>query len=762
MENQFTTKKNEDFKIFDYFFKYINQWHWFVISVGLCCGLAFLKIQSTPKTYQCIATVLIIEDDNSPDISAGLNDRNQFKAKANVYNEIDVFMSPQLIQEVVKRLNLNINYSVKERFMNVDYYTQSPIVAVFPDSFEQDGFSFQVEIQADSLVVLSNFDQWGNIFLQSIATKLNEPTQTPIGTIVISPSLYYSPGQPSKPIVVSKNNIKNVSMGFASALDVQLMSKEKTVIILNMEDVSYQRAEDFLNTLINVYNENGLKEKNKTVEATLKQINEQLPIIEEELKILDGMFANYKSSNRLTDTRDAASQYMRESSEYTGKIIDINNQIAFARSIRTQINDNSRAFESLPANVVLSDPAIEASISEYNALIIKRNELIGQGGGKNPFIEDLNNKLGSQRRSILNNVEGLIRALQTRLISLRSQENTLVANIASNPKQEIDLSSIERERKIKEQLYLYLLQQRQVNEMSRIVTPTNSQVVSPPSGSGVPAKPSKRKIMLAAIMIGMCIPFGVITVRHEIKTSIRDENDIANLSVASLGIIPHAKKKGFLHVDERGRDALNESFRIVRSNLDFACIQKHQKVILFTSMESGSGKTFLAVNLAMSLVLTGRKVVILDLDLRTAALSKMIDHQELGISIALSKSEPNERPHIEKNLFHHGLDIIPAGPVPVNPSDLLMSKHLKPLIENLKTTYDYIFIDGTHTSTFADAVVIGQFADLSVFVLRENHTDRRLLPKLSDFSKSGKFKDIHTILNDSNDRQFTENALHIF
>ena len=753
MENQLPVRRNEDFMIFDFLNKYIKQWHWFLLSVTLCCSLAFLQ----PKTYQCTATVLIIEDENS-DLSAGFTERSQFKAKVNVNNEIDMFMSPQLIQEVVKRLNLNINYAVKERFMYQDLYNQSPVVAVFPDLFEQDGLSFQVELKPDSMVALSNFAHRGNVFAQSIVTKLNEPTQTPIGAIVISPSLYYSTAEYPKPILVSKDNIKNVSKGYAGALNVSLMSKEKTIVVLNMGDESYQRAEDFLNTLIIVYNENRLKEKNRTIEATLNQIAEKLPIIEEELQILDGMYATYKSTNRLTDTRDAALMYMKESSEYKGKIIEINNQIVIARSIQSQINDNSRASESLPANTVLNDPAIEASINEHNTLILRRNELIANGGGKNPVIEELNNKLGSLRRSILSNVDNLIRAHQMRLSSLRSQENTLVANIASNPGQEKDLRTIERELNIKEQLYLYLLQQREEYEMFRNVISTNSQVINPPSGA--PVKTSKRKILLAALMIGMGVPFGFITVRHKINTLVRDENDMAHLPVPTLGIIPRVKKRGLLFVEERGRDALNESFRMVRSNLDFACMPQNVKVVQFTSMESGSGKTFMAVNLAMSIALTGKKVVLLDLDLRTAALSKLIDYQEIGISILLSKSVLDEQVHIEKNCFHPGFDIIPAGPVPVNPSDLLMSKHLKTLIESLRTTYDYVFIDGMHTDTVADAVIVGQFADLSVFVLRENYTDRRKLTKLADFFHSGKFKNMHIILNDSNDRRFAENTLH--
>ena len=754
MENQPPIKKNEEFNIFEYLIRYIKQWHWFLLSVTVCCCLAFLKIQSTPKLYQCTATVLIIEDDNS-DISAGLNERSQFKARANVNNEIDVFMSPPLIQEVVKRSNLNINYAVKERFMFVDMYTQSPIVAVFPDDYDQDGFSFEVEINPDNTVVLSNFNQWGTIFPQRITARLNEPTQSPIGTIVISPSLYYTSNQLSKPIIVSKNNIKDVALRFAGALNVELMSKEKTVIVINMEDVSYQRAEDFLNMLINVYNENVLREKNKTIEATLKQIDGQLPIIEEELKLLDGMYASYKSTNRLTDTRDAASLYMRESSEYGGKIMDINNQIAFAKSIRAQINDNSRATEALPANVVLSDPAIEASISDYNSLIFKRNEFIAHGGGKNPVIEDLNNKLSLLRRSILHNVENLIRALQLRLSSLRSQENTLVANIASNPRQEKDLRSIERELNIKEQLYLYLLQQRQINAMSRKVTPTNSQVINPPSGSGVPVKPSVKKILMAALFIGMCIPFGVITVKHEINMLIRNEKDVANLPVPSLGIIPHAKKRGVFFVDMNSNDAINAAFRVVRSNLDFICKQQDIKVIQFTSMEANSGKTFVAQNLAMSIVLSGRKVVLLDLDLRTSALSKLIEHDVFGLTFMLGKPEGYEQPYIEKDFCHKCLDVIPAGPLaPVNPSDLLMSRNLKTLIENLEEKYDYIFIDGTPVGAVADSIILGQYADLTIFVLRENCTDRRALPRLKDIFHSRKFKNMHIILNDTNDLQF--------
>jgi capsular exopolysaccharide synthesis family protein len=362
------------------------------------------------------------------------------------------------------------------------------------------------------------------------------------------------------------------------------------------------------------------------------------------------------------------------------------------------------------------------------------------------------------RQSILHNVDNLITALSVRLSSLRSQESTLTANIVANPDKEKELTWIERELKTKEALYLYLLQQREENELARNVASTNFRVITPPTGSTAPFKPSKRKMFLAALIIGMAIPFGVITGWDVLNITVRNKNDMAQLPVPTLGVVPLAKKKsdkrGMLFVQDRGRDALNESFRIVRTNLELHCMQNNIKVIQFTSMESGSGKTFTSLNLAMSFALAGKKVALIDLDLRTAALSKYIDYQELGVSVTLNKLEVDDHFHVEKDYFHPGFDIIPAGPVPVNPSDLLTGENLKTLINGLRKTYDYIFIDVMHIGAVADAVIVGQIADLTVVVLRENYTNRRKLAEISTFSNSEKFKSICAILNCSNDQQF--------
>jgi capsular exopolysaccharide synthesis family protein len=258
---------------------------------------------------------------------------------------------------------------------------------------------------------------------------------------------------------------------------------------------------------------------------------------------------------------------------------------------------------------------------------------------------------------------------------------------------------------------------------------------------------------MIALTFGFGIPGSIVFGKEMMNTSIRDKKDLEGLSVPLLGVITLASRKerktGPLLVREKCNDALNESFRILRTNLDILCMRNNWKVIQFTSMEPGSGKTFVAVNLAMSFALAGKKVVLLDLDLRTAALSKLIDYPDLGMSNMLNKSVMDEQFFVEKNYFYSGFDIIPAGPVPLNPSELLMSKDLKILMEKLRVMYDYVFIDGTPAGIVADTSIIGQFADLSVFVLRENYTNRRMLPELENIYHNGNFKNTHIIMNGS-------------
>ncbi|MDR1172423.1 MAG: polysaccharide biosynthesis tyrosine autokinase [Bacteroidales bacterium] len=751
MENQ-NISQNDEFLINNLWNKYIKYWPWFVLSVLLCCGLAVVYIKSTSKTYKRTATVLVRED-NRQDITAAFsNDHRQWGEKnVNVNNEIEAFKSPELIQEVVQRLKLNIGYVMKDGLKQVDLYAQSPVIAEFPNSREGESFSFQIELLPDSVVVLSNFVQKTSTnrkveIKQDIKTKFNEETSTPIGNVIISPSLYYSSGQFQVPVVVTKGSVKNVALWYAKYLTVSLSSKQNTIIVLDMEDVSIQRAEDFLNTLMSVYNESSLAEKNRETKSTLEFLNERIPLIEQELKTIDDRLAQYKSTYKVTDTRVAGSMDMSQSREYSSKALEVNTQINIAGFIRDHLAKNSKTAEMIP-ELGLKNPAIESYISQYNAKLFDRNKLITNGGENNPAIVTLNSELQSLRQSLIHTVDNLITTLNMQMSDFRSQEDRMTSRIASNPVQEKQLLSIEREQNLKADLLLYLLQKRSENEMALTVNTTNSRVISRPSGGMSPVKPNKYIALLIAFFVGVGVPGGVIWGRDSINTSIRDKKDVESLPVPLLGVIPESKKRGMLLVRDDGKDAVNEAFRILRTNLGLIGM-KDAKVIHFTSLESGTGKTFMALNLAMTFAVAGKRVILLDLDLRRATLSRMTGCKPIGIS-QLLEQQLNEDLFIENNYIHAGFDILPAGDKPSKPSELLMSEHLKLLIAKLKAKYDYVFLDSTPANILADATITAQLADLSIFVVREKFTDRRKIAEIKNLYRGGKFRNMHIVLNGS-------------
>ena len=748
MENQLISK-NEDFQLVQLLEKYLSHWQWFVLSVMVCCMFAVIYVKSTPKLYLRTASVLIKEEDK--DISAAFSGGNSpYRNMTNVNNEIEAFKSQILMQEVVSSLRMNVGYVTKEGLRKVDLYTQSPITAVFPTSHESESFVFRVELLANDEIVLSRFVQGENKIKQSINTRFNEVTKTPVGDIIISPSLYYSGERNYNPIEVSKGDVKSVALRLSRRVNVHLSDKLNTVISLEIEDVSIQRAEDILTTLINVYKENWVTEKNRAAITTLSFLDERIPMVEEELTEIDGRVVLFKSRNLVTDVRNVASLQMSQSMEYAGRIQEISSQISIVQFIQEYLNDNSKIFELLPTTTGVNNPALEISVNQYNTLLSNRNRLVANSSELNPMIIERNRELQALRQSIINTVDNLITSLNLELSSLQSQEARMTRSIASNPSQERFLMAVEREKEIKENLYRYLLQQREENEMALVVTATNLQIISPPLGSNIPVKPSKFQILLIAMIIGCAIPGGIILAYDFLNVAIRDKRDLAALPVPLLGVIPEVKieeDKKMLMIQDHGRGAINESFRILRTNLRFAC-SKDTKVIQITSLDPNAGKTFIALNLAMSFAVTGKKVALLDLDLRMATLSNLVGNPEKGIANMLSETTVRDKsPVIKKDYFYHGFDIIPAGSEPSNPAELLMGDGLAKLIEKLKALYDYVFIDSPPIHPVVDAILVAQHADISIFVVREKVTDRRRLPDIKYIFHEGKFKDMHLVLN---------------
>ncbi|MDR3246372.1 MAG: polysaccharide biosynthesis tyrosine autokinase [Prevotellaceae bacterium] len=756
MENESQIARTEDFQLYDLWIKALRNWYWFVLSVLICCSAGVLYLKTTPKTYVRRATILIKDESKggASDMYAAFEDLNLVKSKTNVNNEIEAFKSPSLMQDIVRRLHLDVSYCINEGLRILELYSQSPVTASFPDVSEQESFSFYAELLPDSIVSLSRFERNGEVLEYApMNVNLFDSIDTPVGRVVISPSLYYSTDF-HQPIKIVKSNTAGVAGQFVSRLTVSRSSKETTIIILEITDISTKRAEDLLNTLISVYNENWIKENTKVVNEASNFINERLNIIDRELGGIDDSISQYKSENLLTDVHSAASALMSESSDYSSKIFETNNQIAGAKYIRKYLDDQSKITDLLPTNSGLNDLNIASQISEYNSLLLKRNRLIENSSERNALIMDMNNSLNALKQSIMRTVDNLVVTLNLQLSALKTQEKRMTKQIAHAPKQEKHLIAVERQQRVKESLYILLLQKREENELSGAITTNNTRLINPPAGSGAPVTPNTRNILLAAFVFGLALPFGVIYLRETLNTTVRGKKDLQSLSVPLLGEIPLAGKKNKRDktpaVQEKSRDMVNEAFRVIRTNMDFMRVKsQNMNIIMSTSFNSGSGKTFISLNLAMSFALTGKKVAIVDLDMRKAALSGYVSNPKTGASNFLSGMTSDINEIIVRGAFHPKLDIVPVGVIPPNPSELLLNENLNTLLDRLKSEYDYVFIDCTPIDVVTDAVIVSKLSGLVLFIVREGLLDRRMLPELENLYKSEKFSNMAMLLNAS-------------
>lgn len=549
---------------------------------------------------------------------------------------------------------------------------------------------------------------------------------------------------------------------YANALVAELGNEDATIINLSINDVSIRKAEDILNTLIEVYNENWIRDKNQIAVSTSQFISDRLGVIESELGHVDENISSYKSEHLLPDVQAASSLYMAQSAENNKELSTLNNQLSTAQYIRRELN-TKQLDQTLPANSGIVSANIETQISEYNNLVLDRNRLIANSSEKNPLVKNMASSLQSMQRTIIQSVDNLIVSLNTQIRSLRRQEEATTNRLASNPNQAKYLLSVERQQKVKEELYLYLLQKREENELSQAFTAYNTRLITAPRGSVFPTAPRKMNILLVAFAVGLLVPAVGIFMKENMNTKVRGRKDLENLSIPFIGEIPQysgTKKKWweFKHrkrqdmktivVNEGNRNIINEAFRVLRSNMDFmASKDSNQHVFVLTSFNPGSGKSFLAINIAMSFAIKKKKILVIDGDLRHRTVSSYVDSPDKGLSNYLNNQVGNWKEIVVPYKGYTNLHILPIGTVPPNPTELLEDSKLSMLIEALRPEYDYIFIDCPPVDIVADVQIIEKWADRTIFVVRSGLLDRSMLSELENMYTGKRFKNLSMILN---------------
>lgn len=754
---------NDDFlRIQDLFILCLAKWYWFVISLAILLGAATIYLLKTPPVYTRSASLLIKEDgkSGSGNEAAGvLGDIDIFRTSTNINNEMLSMQSPAVMYEVVRRLHLDVNYTTDGRFYDpVIYGSDNPYEVSFFDLGDAESASFTLRPDKDGQVKLTDFTRNGEEADGDAVTALNDTVQTPVGRLLVNARPGSTAAQ--QMVFVSRISMQDATAGYSSRLSVALNDEKSTVVNLTLQDVCTQRAEDVLNTLISVYNENWVKDKNQIAVSTSMFINERLGVIERELGNVDEDISSYKSENLLPDVQAAASMYMAESSETNAKIQTLNTQLSMTRYVRSYLTGASSRNQLLPANSGIENSGIEKQIAEYNTLQLRRNDLVANSSETNPLVVDMDHSLHALRDAIIRTLDNYVTTLNTQLRALQQSARQTTARIAANPSQGKYLLSVERQQKVKESLYLFLLQKREENELSQAFTAYNTRVIMPPSGSMAPTAPAKKNILLIAFVIGLIVPVAVIFLRESMNTRIRGRKDLEALTLPFVGEIPQAatKKKGTsdkkstennpIIVHEGSRDIINEAFRVLRTNLEFMTDkEQHSNVIVVTSFNPGSGKSFLAMNIAVSLAIKQKKVLVIDGDMRHGSTSAYIGSPQTGLSNYLSGHVNNLKDIIVTDARHANLQFLPVGTIPPNPTELLFSDRLKQLIDTVRNQYDYIFIDCPPIEMVADTQIIEQVADRTLFVVRTGLLERSMLPELQRIYDEKKYKNMALILN---------------
>ncbi len=707
------------FSLHDIVHMVLSNWYWFVISVGICLAAAVFYLKRTPKTYARTATILVKDSrkgGNSELVAfsdiAGVNTRKS------VDNELFVLRSRKLMNEVARRLRLDINYTDKVGLRPRNLYGFNPVELDIVNDNDEQSFAFDLTILGDSAVSLTAFAGAGVNKQQSksiIRARLGDTIVSPVGNIIIKPTLYYNKGEKGHNIHVSKSSMA-AAAGMA-AVNVQLADKNSSAICISKLDSNPRRAEDVINTLITVYEEDTKADKKRISESTAAFISDRLALISSELGDVDEDVASFKTSNQMVSLESEAARNMSESDRFRMEGLQLENQIRMANFIKDYLMDANHTNDLIPAAVAVSDPAINNNIDNYNETLIRRDKLLANSSSNNPVIQEIDNQLSAIRRSIIASIDNQIATLNIQYNNIKAQENRANYRVSTIPRQEKQIQSITRQQKIKEELYLYLLNKREENELALNVVEGNSRTIDLAYGSGAPIAPQASTIMLVALALGLAIPFAILYLLEMLNTSIRGRKDIEdNLSIPFLGEVPEygGKTDNGIVVRENSRDSVSEAFRIIRSNMTFMGVQNGSlQTIMITSSNPHAGKTFVSSNLAMSLAMTDKRVVLIDFDLRRRTLSKQLGqrHGRKGLSSYLAGTFTELDDVIFNSGLHPNLDMIYSGPQPPNPAEMLLSEKLDRMIADLKTRYDYIILDSVPALVVADAQIIDRLAD---------------------------------------------------
>jgi tyrosine-protein kinase Etk/Wzc len=732
---------------------YTNRWVYFVISVFLFLTFAFLKLRFTTKTYEANATILIKDDNKTNDNAEsvfqnfGLTSGNSKKD-----NEIEILKSRKLMEKIVDDLDLNIQYLVKGGHgpLFTEEYKFRPIHINFEkenNSRDTIGGSFKIIITSPTQFDYSDLEE---TFVKHY--KFGKLINTEFGKITITPGELSLNNLLNKEIKVVIGTINNTATSYLSRLEVEVVNKESDVLKLSFTDESKLKAKDILNNLIYQHKLDAIEDKNQSSQNTADFINERMKLINKELMSVEEDVEKYKSKHKITDFQSDAGKFATNSSSIDKDIIETNTQLyvtMYMIDYLKQYNSNS---DILPTNLGVTDASISHEISNYNNLVLERNRLAKNSSDKNPIVLSLNEQINNINRSLKNSLQNLKNTLQIKLKQQKINQQKINQQISLVPKYEREFRDLQRQQQIKETLYLYLLQKREETELSLAITVANVKIIDEAYCNDEPIAPNSKLFYIIAFFFGVIIPIVFIYIRTLFDVKIHSKLDIERAGLPYIGDIPLSDTAEKLVVRKEVRTSVAEAFRLLRTNINFLIPYSSQdnkgKTIFITSTISNEGKSFIALNLAATLGLSGKKVLLTGMDLRAP---KILEYLKFSNTIGFTSYIVDHSITVNDiKILNTGItnvDVVPSGPIPPNPSELLMSGRVKEFFDIVQNEYDYIVIDTAPVGMVTDTLLLSNYSDIFIYVSRAKYLDKKLLSLPTNLIKDKKLKNLHVLLN---------------
>ena len=743
----------------------VLHWYWIVLSTIVALGAAFSYLKYTRPVYASNMKILIKDEDSRSRMYRGgqlaLESMGVISNSNGFDNELEILTSSNISQRVIKSLKLYVSYELDGRLRNHELYKNNPYIVDMPENQLVDLHSLiqlKIDRQGDGVHVAGEIyvpRSKEPILFERSVKELPGSFNTPVGTITLQRNPGVGAELPEQAMYATIMPLEYAAKAYGSRLSVSASSKTTTVAVLNYLDTQPERAIDYLNELFRSYNEDANEDKNEVALKTEEFLKNRISAIREELDATESNLESYKKKNELINLTNDASNALNKLTEYQKEQVELETQLNLVTALLDYVDDPRNAFNVVPSNLGLKDADMSNLLNKYNENVLQRNRLLKSSSPENPYVKRLTAQLEEMWPTIRLSLKSVRENILTQKRSAEDQYNLFSRRVGEVPTQERSLNNIIRQQEIKVELYLMLLQKREENYISLNSTAAKARVIDDPRSTGQ-VSPKTKVILLGALVLGLCFPVGLIYLLGLLRYRIEGREDVEMLTkIPVLADIPLAPKsldgELSLAVRENSNDMMEEAFRGLRTNLRFVLSEK-ENVIACTSCIPGEGKTFISTNLAMSLALLGKRVIIVGLDIRKPRLVKLFglssDHR--GITTFLS-SDSGDFQDLDKQIHHAvlnpNLDVLPAGVIPPNPGELISREQLDHAIALLREHYDYVIVDTPPVGLVSDTLSAARVADMTIMVCRADYSPRNNFQLINALHHDNKMPKITLVLN---------------